>query len=149
MAFDTQLAAGKEDGTECMICAKTKPEEGWTEKPEKPDEFYDFLPGLGYEWDVLCSRNCVRKWNKYNLTYHTLKKLKVLSNMDQWQFQEIFEWPEEGGYADEKFRKFRMDPLGFLFTCDLNNQLKITKIKLKWIGAIHCKPLRPFWLVAP
>ncbi len=121
-----EMFYGGKDVTRCQICGETLPEES---KKLQPHGAFTSIPGLDVYW-TLCSPECAKKWAWMHITFNTLKKLKKLSGMAFWEFQELFNFPTEGGYAEEKFKKLRIDTLAFVLGLDTHNQMRISTIKL-------------------
>ena len=115
----------------CMICGK--PDKEWIEEQvhnlaTRP-QWRDAAELMDIPHWALCSKECCKKWSKGNSMWNTLRIIKHVTNLEYPEFNRIFEFDEDGGYAKDKFIKMNQAPLYFLFTLDKQNVYKLSQVK--------------------
>lgn len=81
---------------------------------------------LNPESTATCSAQCHKKALQAQGAYMLKQHLKNWQNMPFEEWNSIFQFPIEGGYAENKYNMFRTRPLQFLMTADVRNLMSLT-----------------------
>lgn len=73
-----------------------------------------------------CSTECHNNHLRCNGAYRMSQNLKNWTNKSFEEWNEIFQFPVEGGYAEKRYQMMRTRPMQFLFTLDIPHLVRLT-----------------------
>ena len=112
----------------CQICDNGMPE-NFDARFDKTHihQITQFHPA---RWMAICSYECQEKAIKFNAMWSMKNTLKNMSRIPFETFQEVFNFPEAGGYAEDKYEKMRVAPHLFIQMLDKNYFKKFMEMKV-------------------
>lgn len=108
----------------CQVC-KQELQEGDEWRKELPDT--SMLPWSPRGWDGtnICSIKCQENAIRMNACWYFKNALKNMQQMPFSNFNELFGFGEEGGYAERKYEQMRCNPYHFILGLDVDNFLAV------------------------
>ena len=110
------------DEFECQFCTKkVKVTETWS----KP---FEGMPhDLSPIWLNVCSTDCVKKLYAAQDCFKFRYYMRNIQRLPFCMFQDVFQFPEAGGYAEDMYERMKRSPFGFLCSLDDQNYLKLVR----------------------